>query len=43
MRESQVYSTQCRWFSSLVSKADNVKPTKKLILKFGAVDSRKKR
>jgi len=40
IRESQTYSTQCRWFSSLVSKADNVKPAKKLIGKLGAVDSR---
>lgn len=40
IRESQAYSTQCRWFSSLVSKADNVKPAKKLIRKLGAVDSR---
>jgi len=39
-RESQVYSTQCRWFTSLVSKADNVKPLKKLIRKLGAVDLR---
>ena len=40
IRESHVYSTQCRWFSSLVSKTDNVKPAKKLIRKLGAVDSR---
>ena len=40
IRESQVYATQCRWFSSLVSKADNVKPAKKLIRKLGAVDVR---
>nr|WP_251041218.1 MULTISPECIES: 23S rRNA (adenine(1618)-N(6))-methyltransferase RlmF [unclassified Halomonas] len=40
IRESEAYSTQCRWFSSLVSKADNVKPAKKLIRKLGAVDSR---
>lgn len=40
IRESQTYSTQCRWFSSLVSKADNVKPAKKLIRKLGAVDIR---
>lgn len=40
IRESQVYSTQCRWFSSLVSKADNVKPAKKLIRKLGAVEIR---
>ncbi|WP_166253365.1 23S rRNA (adenine(1618)-N(6))-methyltransferase RlmF [Marinobacter salicampi] len=40
IRESQVYSAQCRWFTSLVSKADNVKPAKKLIHKIGAVDLR---
>ncbi|HBS82206.1 23S rRNA (adenine(1618)-N(6))-methyltransferase RlmF [Vreelandella alkaliphila] len=40
IRESKVYSTQCRWFTSLVSKADNVKPAKKLIGKLGAVDIR---
>lgn len=40
IRESQVYATQCRWFSSLISKSDNVKPAKKLISKLGAVDSR---
>nr|WP_218927817.1 23S rRNA (adenine(1618)-N(6))-methyltransferase RlmF [Halomonas glaciei] len=40
IRESQEYATQCRWFSSLVSKTDNVKPAKKLIRKLGAVDVR---
>ncbi|MGM0766701.1 MAG: 23S rRNA (adenine(1618)-N(6))-methyltransferase RlmF [Pseudomonadota bacterium] len=40
IRESQAYSMQCRWFTSLVSKADNVKPAKKLIRKLGAVDVR---
>ena len=40
IRESQKYSTQCRWFTSLVSKTDNVKPAKKLIRKLGAVDVR---
>lgn len=40
IRESQAYSTQCRWFSCLVSKSDNVKPVKKLIGKLGAVDTR---
>ncbi|MEX2476767.1 23S rRNA (adenine(1618)-N(6))-methyltransferase RlmF [Marinobacter sp.] len=39
-KESQLYSTQCRWFTSLVSKADNVKPLTKLIRKLGAVDIR---
>ncbi|MGJ3255203.1 MAG: 23S rRNA (adenine(1618)-N(6))-methyltransferase RlmF [Alcanivorax sp.] len=40
VRESQVYSSQCRWFTSLVSKADNVRPLKKLMLKVGAADVR---
>jgi len=40
IRESQAYSTQCRWFTSLVSRSDNVKPAKKLIRKLGAVDVR---
>ncbi|MFT6634183.1 23S rRNA (adenine(1618)-N(6))-methyltransferase RlmF [Alcanivorax sp.] len=40
VRESQVYSSQCRWFTSLVSKADNVRSLKKLMLKVGAVDIR---
>jgi 23S rRNA (adenine1618-N6)-methyltransferase len=38
IQESRVFSTQCRWFTSLVSKIDNVKPAKKLILKLGAID-----
>ncbi|SHK61758.1 23S rRNA m(6)A-1618 methyltransferase [Marinobacter antarcticus] len=40
IKESQVYSTQCRWFTSLVSKIENVKPAKKLIRKLGAIDIR---
>ena len=40
IRESERYSTQCRWFTSLVSKTDNVKPAEKLIRKLGAVDVR---
>ena len=40
VRESQAYSSQCHWFTSLVSKADNVRPLKKLMLKVGAVDIR---
>jgi len=40
VRESQVYSPQCRWFTSLVSKSDNLRPLKKLMLKVGAVDIR---
>ena len=40
VRESQLYSPQCRWFTSLVSKSDNLRPLKKLMLKVGAVDIR---
>ncbi|PCI27600.1 MAG: 23S rRNA (adenine(1618)-N(6))-methyltransferase RlmF [SAR324 cluster bacterium] len=40
IKESQLFSTQCRWFTSLVSKIDNVKPVKKLLLKLGAIDIR---
>ncbi|MGL1933276.1 MAG: 23S rRNA (adenine(1618)-N(6))-methyltransferase RlmF [Desulfotalea sp.] len=38
IKESLVFSSQCRWFTSLVSKSDNVKPAKKLIQKLGASD-----
>ncbi|MFP3977205.1 23S rRNA (adenine(1618)-N(6))-methyltransferase RlmF [Marinobacter sp. KMM 10035] len=40
IKESRVFATQCRWFTSLVSKADNVKPSTKLIRKLGATDVR---
>ncbi len=40
IKESQDFSMQCRWFTSLVSKIENVKPAKKLIHKLGAVDIR---
>jgi 23S rRNA (adenine1618-N6)-methyltransferase len=40
IKESQMFSTQCRWFTSLVSKAENVKPAKKMIRKLGAIDIR---
>ena len=40
VRESQVYSSQCRWFTSLVSKSDKLRPLKKLMLKVGAVEVR---
>lgn len=40
IKESQTFSAQCRWFTSLVSKIDNVKPAKKLIQKLGATDVR---
>ncbi len=40
IKESQEFSSQCRWFTSLVSKADNVRPAQKLIRKLGATDIR---
>lgn len=40
IRESAAFSTQCRWFTSLVSKAENMAPSKKLIRKLGATDTR---
>ncbi|WJG09354.1 23S rRNA (adenine(1618)-N(6))-methyltransferase RlmF [Aliiglaciecola sp. LCG003] len=40
IKESQVFSAQCRWFTSLVSKIDNVKPAMKLMRKLGASDIR---
>jgi 23S rRNA (adenine1618-N6)-methyltransferase len=38
IRESQAFAEQCRWFTSLVSKIENVKPAIKLIQKLGASD-----
>jgi len=40
IKESQMFSTQCRWFTSLVSKTENVQPAKKMIRKLGAIDIR---
>ena len=40
IKESHLFSTQCRWFTSLVSKIDNVKPAKKMLHKLGAIDIR---
>jgi len=40
IKESQLFSAQCRWFTCLVSKIDNVKPAKKLLHKLGAIDIR---
>lgn len=40
IKESKIYSDQCHWFSSLVSKIDNVKPAKKQLEKLGAIDIR---
>ena len=38
INESKRFSNQCRWFSSLVSKGENVKPAKKWINKYGATE-----
>jgi 23S rRNA (adenine1618-N6)-methyltransferase len=40
IQESKTFADQCRWFTSLVSKADNVKSAKKLLNKIGTVDVR---
>jgi len=40
IKESQDFATQCRWFTSLISKTDNVKPATKLLRKLGATDIR---
>ena len=40
IKESRVFSEQCHWFTSLVSKSYNIKPSIKLIKKLGATDSR---
>lgn len=40
IKESQIFSDQCRWFTSLVSKVENIKPAKKLINKLGAIEVR---
>ena len=39
-KESKTFSTQCRWFTSLVSKFENVKPAIKLLGKLGATEVR---
>jgi len=38
IKESQTFAEQCRWFTCLVSKGDNVKPAIKLIQRLGAKD-----
>lgn len=40
IQESKDFAEQCHWFTSLVSKSDNVKPAIKLLRKLGATDSR---
>lgn len=38
IKESVLFAKQCRWFTSLISKSDNVKPSIKLARKLGATD-----
>lgn len=38
IKESKIFSSQCRWFTSLVSKSENVKPAMKLLRKLDAID-----
>jgi 23S rRNA (adenine1618-N6)-methyltransferase len=38
IKESKMYAQQCRWFTSLISKSDNVKPALKLLRKLEAID-----
>lgn len=36
IKESKIFALQCRWFSTLISKKENLKPAIKLINKLGA-------
>jgi 23S rRNA (adenine1618-N6)-methyltransferase len=38
IKESKRFGNQCRWFTSLISKNDNVKPAMKLLRKLEATD-----
>ena len=40
IKESRVFSSQCRWFTSLIANIDHVKPAKKWLQKLGATDIR---
>ena len=40
IKESKDFATQCHWFTSLVSKSDNIKPATKQLRKLGATDIR---
>jgi len=41
IKESKIFGHQCRWFTSLVSNSDNVKPAIKLLRKLEAIDIKK--
>ncbi|MDO7667359.1 MAG: 23S rRNA (adenine(1618)-N(6))-methyltransferase RlmF [Pseudomonadota bacterium] len=38
IKESKTFGNQCRWFTSLISKSDNVQPAMKLLRKLEATD-----
>jgi len=38
LKESKKFAQQCKWFTSLVSKSENVKPSLKLLAKLKAVE-----
>jgi len=38
IKESKTFGSQCHWFTSLISKSDNVKPAIKLLRKLAATD-----
>ncbi|MFI3333354.1 MAG: 23S rRNA (adenine(1618)-N(6))-methyltransferase RlmF [Rikenellaceae bacterium] len=38
--ESQSFATQCRWFTSLISNEDNLRPLSRLIREVGATEQR---
>lgn len=40
IKESKDFATQCHWFTSLVSKSDNIKPATKQLRKLNATDIR---
>lgn len=40
IKESRAFSSQCHWFTCLVSKSEHLKDAQKLIRKLGAVDVR---
>jgi len=39
-KESKKFSQQCKWFTSLISKSENVKPVRKILTKLDAVEVR---
>ncbi|PQJ28553.1 23S rRNA (adenine(1618)-N(6))-methyltransferase RlmF [Rubritalea profundi] len=38
MKESKIFAQQCRWFTTLVSKSENLKPSIKLLRKLDATE-----